>query len=553
MLRIDKKRAALGVALAASWASSGATAWAQISPGFANAVQQNLATQRQAAEAVDSGSATRRPSDEKAFAGRVEALFIAAQNYDGAGGLPSLRGCANDVRLWKTWFDSAYDENGAATILCDVDDADLAATATPSRENIADALDEKADKECDRLIVTFSGNGVYYGGETFFCPLDVKETSFADVDANDLGAVLRKGRENNLLALEDVLYVLRNAKAKEVVVVFDACRVGDGENDDFKREFTDLPLRRKNGDFYVLTSCSVGETAKETTVGGKTYGSFTRHFVEGLQGKADLAECCDGRVTLNEAYNYAQSKIRDKQSPEFFMAATQIQSFPTMTRVKFDGDDADLTEVDQWSDAVFLLRCGRELSRSNLTPEAQRVGEKALSAVLLNAPDNPTALELRGSVRRSLGDFEGALSDWERVGMKFQLYVKSKLPARGYVPEGADAPRYREDWNDVEFVNDKSEKTGAKAETFDRLTVAKFENGWAWITEKNNEPLGEQAGWVPVDMLTWDYSIAAFGVDASKGQPRRWLGRELIVPFPLPGPGPRPLPWPRPGEEFTPW
>lgn len=534
MTLTNKKRAALGVALAAGWALSGATVWAQISPGFANTVQQNLATQRQASNAATnaagSGTATQEPATKKAFAtaaekwrdGRVEALFVAAQDYGGR--LETLKGCANDAKQLKSWFESAYAEKGVLTVLGD-DEADLGAVATPSRANIMNALTEKAGKECDRLIVTFAGHGVNYDGKSFLCPSDVKGTSFDGAEGRS--AVLQKGLDNNLIAVEAVLDVLKNAKAKEVVVVFDACRNADGQNADFAREFTDMlanegaGFQRKNGGFFVLTSCSTGEKARETTVGGKTYGAFTYHFVEGLKGKADFAECCDGYVTLNEAYNYAQSKVRGFQSPELFMASTQMANLPTMTRVKLDdfvAGDASLEEVERWSDSKFLLRSGYELSRSNLTPKPLKVGEKALSYALACAPNNALAWELRGSARRALGDYEGAMNDWAQVGMKLQLYVKSTHPARGNVPEGADAPRSAEEWNSVELITDKSEKTGAKAETFDLLTVAKFKDGWAWIAEKNNEPLGAQAGWVPVDKLTWHYSIAANIVNASKAQ-----------------------------------
>ncbi|MBQ9127686.1 MAG: caspase family protein [Thermoguttaceae bacterium] len=439
--------------------------------------------------------------------------------------MEALKGCANDAKQLKSWFETAYAEKGALTVLSDGDAEALGASATPDRANIMNALTEKAGKECDRLIVTFAGHGVNWDGKSFLCPSDVKGTSFAGAEGRS--AVLKKGLDNNLIAVEDVLNVLKNATAKEVVVVFDACRDNDVENADFAREFTDMlanegaGFQRKNGGFFVLTSCSTGEKAKEITVGGKIYGAFTYYFVEGLKGKADFAECCDGYVTLNEAYNYAQSMVRDKQSPELFMASTQMANLPTMTRVDLDdfaASGASLAEVERWSDAEFLLRSGYALSRSNLTPKPLRVGEKALSAALTCAPNNALAWELRGSARRSLGDFEGALSDLEQVGRKLQLYVKSTHSARGNVPAGADAPRSAEEWNNVELINDQSEKTGAKAETFDLLTVSKFKDGWAWIAEKNNEPLGAQAGWVPVDKLTWHYSIAASVVNASKAQ-----------------------------------
>ena len=527
----NKKSAALAVALGFAWTLGGANAWAQISPGFANTVQQNLATQRQASNA-SGGNATQAPATKEAFPtaeekwrdGRVEALFVAAQNYDAASGCTPLKGCVNDAVKLKSWFENAYKDNGSLAILCDA--GELSQT-TPSRANIMSALNEKAAQECERLIVTFASHGVSYEGKSFLCPIDVKGTGFAGAEGRS--AVLQKGLDNNLIAVEEILTCLKDAKAKEVVVIFDACRDNNGEND-FAREFADMlanegaGFQRQNGGFFVLTSCSTGQKAHETVVDGKIYGAFTYHFVEGLKGNADFAECCDGYVTLNEAYNYAQSKVRDVQSPELFMASTQMANLPTMTRVSLDDfslGEADLEKVDQWSDAEFLLRSGYALSGSMLTPKGWRVGEKALTAAMTQTPNNALAWELRGSVRRSLGDFEGALSDLEQVGAKLQLYVKSKLPERGNVPAGADAPRSAQEWNNVKIVADNGEATGAELETFDLLTVEKFLDGWAWVTEKNNVPLDGAAGWVPVDMLTWHYSIAANVVNASKAQPRQ--------------------------------
>ncbi|MBR2005215.1 MAG: caspase family protein, partial [Thermoguttaceae bacterium] len=454
--------------------------------------------------------------------------------YDGAGGMKSLEGCANDALKLKAWFDAAYGEKGAATVLGD--DASLTATATPNRDNILNALKEKAAKECDRLIVTFAGHGVHYGGKSFFCPIDVKGAKFDEVDAENRGAVLDKGAENNLIAVETVLNELKNAKAKEVVVIFDACRSVDGSDEgSFMREFADLLQRgdkafqRENGGFFVLTSCSTGEKAKEITVGGKKYGAFTYYFVEGLGGRADFAESCDGYVTLNEAYNYAQRKVRDRQSPELFMATAQMANLPSMTRVTLDAfasGGLKAKEVDRMNDAEFLLRSGYALSKPSYPENVLRLGERALSVAAERAPNSDLTWELRGSVRRALGDFQGALNDLEQADMKLQVYVKSRRPANEKEKDPTDGirpPLYENEWRKVALVNDAGEKTGAEAETYDLLTVEKIlKNGdgveMFWITEKNNVPLGEQAGWASREDLVWDFSIAENIVHASKLQ-----------------------------------
>ncbi len=552
----NKKLTALAVALGCAWATSGSTVWAQISPGFQNTVRQNLETQRQAEDAArrqqgtaqtptaPSGPTPKKSAASKWRDGDVEALIVAAQNYDGAGGMKSLQGAANDALNLKAWFDAAYGEKGSATILGD--DASLAATATPSRDNILNALKEKAAKECDRLIVTFAGHGVHYGGKSFLCPIDVKGAKFDEVDADNRSAVLEKGAENNLIAVETVLNELKNAKAKEVVVIFDACRNVDGSDDgSFMREFSDLLQRgdeafqRENGGFFVLTSCSIGETAKEIVRDGKKYGAFTYYFVEGLGGRADFAESCDGYVTLNEAYNYAQRKVRDRQSPELFMATAQMANLPSMTRVTLDAftlDGRKAKEVDRMNDVEFLLRSGYVLSKPSLREPKLRLGERALSAAAERAPNSSLAWELRGSVRRTLGDFQGALSDLKQVDMKLQVYVKSKRLAnkeQGDPTDGIRRPRSVDEWRKVALINDKGEKTGAEAETYDLLTVEKIlKNGdgveMFWITEKNNVPLGEQAGWASREDLVWDFSIAGNTIHASKMQDIRSDARQIV-------------------------
>lgn len=85
------------------------------------------------------------------------------------------------------------------------------------------------------------------------------------------------------------------------------------------------------------------------------------------------------------------------------------------------------------------------------------------------------------------------------------------------------------------LINDKGEKTGAEVKTYDLLTVEKILKNadgveMFWITEKNDVPLGEQAGWVSREELVWDFSIAGEIVHKSKMQEIRqinglWSGR----------------------------
>ena len=445
----------------------------------------------------------------------------------------------------KDWFDNATSKKGNATLLSDASES----SQKPTRANILAALKEKAGKECGRLIVTFAGHGVYYGGRSFFCPIDVKGLDFDAVAEESRAAVVAKGQECNLIAVEEALNILKGAKAKEVVVIFDACRNGDDGKDNFVREFQEMlapksadaqatdAFQRTNGGFFVLTSCATGEEALEMTVGDKTHGAFTYYLVDGLKGKADVAGCCDGYVALNEAYNYAQCRVGEyavkrgkRQSPELMMATEQMKNLPTMSRVSLEelfGGASDLAEVDQWSDEKFLLRAGWALSGSKKQEETLRLGEKTLNCVLEFAPNNKMALELRGSVRRTLGDWQGAINDWERVGAKMQVYVKSTRNETGW-PDGACYPEKPEHWRERALLPAPGENETDEAETvrtYDLLTITEIRDGWAYVTEKNNAPLAkEKAGWIKTDDLVWDFNIAKNIVNASKLQGTRHSG-----------------------------
>lgn len=532
--------ATAALALGVAWTSNGAAAQWNYTTDVA---QPAIATQNQARNAAARTQAAPTATNvaSAAYAGGNEALFVAVQDYET---MTPLNGSGNDARLLKDWFDGETEKKGNATLLSD----DEASSPKPTRENILAALREKAGKECDRLIVTFAGHGVRYGGRSFFCPLDVKGIDF-DVDAENRGAVLAEGQENNLIAVEETLKILKDAKAKVVVVIFDACRNGDEENfvSEFREMITDKnAFSRPNGGFFVLTSCSTGEEAMEMTIDGKTHGAFTYYFVEGLKGKADFAGFCDGYVALNEAYNYAQGRVGEyaarrgrTQYPELMMATEQLKNIPTMSRVAVDnlfGDASDLAEVDQWSDEKFLLRAGWALSNSRTPKNALRLGEKSLSRVLDSAPNNRLALELRGSVRRTLGDWQGALKDWERVDAKMQVYVKSNRPElvseTGVWPDGVHYPSVDQEWRTLELKKTPGgEATGETAETYDLLTITEIKNGWVCVTEKNNAPL-QTVGWVKADDLTWHFAIAKNIVNASRFYGKRHMnaGESMIAP-----------------------
>ena len=337
----------------------------------------------------------------------------------------------------------------------------------------------------------------------------------------------------NMIAVSDVLTILKNAKANEVILWLDACRGGSVENS-FMREFADLLKNAEEsfkktdgGAFYVLTSCSLGEEALEVTKNREARGAFGYHFVEGLGGAADYAGCCDGAVTLVEAYNYAYSKVVDEarregagatQTPELFMANVGLRKLPTLARVALA--DLATTDVDAWQDQAYLLYVGRVLADTKWQRGVNEVGLQTLNCVLDGAPNNSLALALRGSVRRKLGDYVGSLDDWEKIGQKFQLYVKSRRDDDPAKPPRNDAEKLT-----LRLLDDAGGRaSGASVSSTDLLTVAQIKTDaqgarWGYVVEKNNVALEENAGWIALESTVWDWRLAARAITATTLQP----------------------------------
>lgn len=556
---------AAAVALALTGASLGETpSWAQFPSYYSGAVRPQLDLQRQAENAArrsNAGAATsasgktnapkqtnaQDPASGEAERLSLEAAIIAVGRYAPESGFLPLPGCSNDARALKGWLDANFDEAFRQTdayrrkvaVLSDAEDI---ATGAPTRENILTLLRQKASVPCGRLFVSFAGHGVGASGKSFLCPADTRafdaENFEADVaeaiEANGRSGAVEAANANNLIAVSEVLEILKGAKAKEVILLLDACR--DGGENSFMREFAELLRnadesfkKRDGGAFYVLTSCSLGEKALETARDGEMRGAFGYRFVEGLAGPADYVGCCDGAVTLVEAYNYAYSKVAEDarregsgtQTPELFMANVGLRKAPTLARVSLE-EDLATANVDAWRDQAYLLYVGRVLSDVKWTKNVNAIAERSLDAVLESAPNNSLALSLRGVVRRKLGDYVGSLDDWNKVGQKFQLYVKSRRSDDPAKPPRDDSERLT-----VRLAEEAAGvETRAVVTSTDLLTVAEIATDakgvrWGRVVEKNSVALGENAGWLRLDATVWDWRLASRAITATDMQPTR--------------------------------
>ncbi len=547
--RWKRGAAALAVALGA------APCWAQVPGYYSGAVQPQLANQRQAIEAArqttngTNANARSGASDNSGEAETVslEALLVAVERYE-SGEFAPLSGCVNDLRALQGWFDANFSEEYRQTDAYRRKVATLTeeenAVATPNRENILNVLRQKANLSCDRLFVSFAGHGVAVDGKSYFCAVDAlnparfastEEAEESGDDGNARNAATEAGNASalNLVAVSEILEILKGAKAKEVILLLDACRSGDDENA-FMREFADLLKnadqnfkKTDGGAFYVLTSCSLGEKAREIVKNREWRGAFAYYFIEGLGGPADYVGCCDGAVTLVEAYNYAYAKTAEEarsegtgatQTPELFMANVGTATAPTLARAKLD--DLTAVDVDAWRDYTYLLYVGRVLSDVKWTFGVNEVGVEALDCVLEGAPNNSLALALRGGVRRKFGDYVGAIDDWNKIGQKFQLYVKSRRSDNPAKP-----PRNNAEKQTLRLADGAGGRaSGISVASIDLLTVAEIKTDargarWGFVVEKNNVALGENAGWIPLEATVWDWRLASRAITATELQP----------------------------------
>lgn len=474
---------------------------------FSGSVRPALENQRLAEQSSRRGVQLARKQKARA---QVEALLVSINDYRGAAGLTSLQGCNNDIRMMKEWLE----KDGVSPEAIEVfsDDSKLS-NQLPELELLQQALKQKAKSNCERLIVVFACHGISAGGKSFICPLNVTSTDFENLDDRDEKSILKEGTQKNLLAVSSILSILKKSQAKEVLLILDACR-NSSEEESFMREFVtllnenDQNFRKTDGgSFVVLTGCSSGQSALEIYAkDGTAHGAFLYYFIDGLSGRADYAACYDGTVSLVEAYNYAYSRVSDEaqrrnrsQTPEIFMSSSN----GNMTLASYSAPPA----MDNETDIQFLMRIGIILADNRWKAKDNAVAVQALDCVLANVPNNALAYALRGSVRRKLGEYEGALADLEQIGEKFQLFVKCDEGSPLTLQKSKDD-------------KEGQRQDGTKVENNALVTIAAMDGDYFLVSEVNNEAIGDHSEWIHRDNVTWsrvqaNETITATGMQQS--------------------------------------
>lgn len=101
--------------------------------------------------------------------------------------------------------------------------------------------------------------------------------------------------------------ILRNCKAKRKIMVLDACHAGASGDSNYMGVVGDMLNNQKNTGICLISASKASEYSLEYD--DKGMGYFTYFFIEGLRGMGDVAGNQDNLVTLQEAFEYAETMV----------------------------------------------------------------------------------------------------------------------------------------------------------------------------------------------------------------------------------------------------
>ncbi|MFJ8729226.1 caspase family protein [Streptomyces bauhiniae] len=197
---------------------------------------------------------------------------------------------------------------------------------------VTSALEAAAQRDCDLLLVYFTGHGVHLDGRDYLVP--------AGARAPEPGGHWTDGQRESLLRL-DVSRYLTGCRAESVVFVVDACRDDQPEEDGagFGAATVHAPSRR----LALLVGCAKGQRCH--------YGPEGSHFTRAL---AEALDPLTPERTVEAVFHRAQARTTalahrhggHQQTPVVSPAPHDegLSGFPELC----DGTDIPL----RWSEAV---------------------------------------------------------------------------------------------------------------------------------------------------------------------------------------------------------
>lgn len=209
---------------------------------------------------------------------KIYAVVVGVDKYDGS--VSNLSSAVTDAERMYRFLKA--DKQNKVVLLTD---------KKATKQNILYAMEKtfaKADEE-DMIMFYFSG----HGDKGMFCPTNVKF-----------------GRMG--LLHTEVRNAFKASKATNKLCVADACYSGSIVNKSKLNSYPTSVVDSSKENVVIFMSSRDDELSLESYL--TNGGVFTRFFVKGMQGAADLNK--DSGVSLHELYTYVRKHVRqgtDKQ------------------------------------------------------------------------------------------------------------------------------------------------------------------------------------------------------------------------------------------------
>jgi|GEM_PF-5701062 len=220
------------------------------------------------------------------------AILIGVNKYEDEMGIGSLKYCSEDMKLLDQVITGPAGGFHPDNVLLMIDSS-TEPNHRPTYENLVTMIPRwlrDAEPE-DDLMIAFSGHGMTENGEAYLLPSSAKR-----------GNLRLTG-----IPLAQIKEWMDACKAERKILILDCCHAGAGKAPaSMSPEFQEA-LEKAQG-FVKLASCAPNQKSNEDAELAGGHGVFTWFLANGMSGKADANG--DGRVDVDEAYNYACAQTR---------------------------------------------------------------------------------------------------------------------------------------------------------------------------------------------------------------------------------------------------
>jgi hypothetical protein len=246
----------------------------------------------------DSNALNHRPRHERQISrglGPLHVLAVGINDYPAKAGFSKLHKCVNDAEQVATAFGEVHQLNAASVQLM----TSKTTNTPPHRGVILDRLHDLANEaeENDRILFYFSGHGHRLTGvdDHFLVPQDVYSAEKAEA----------------LLSMKEVMGILDGSRAKQKLVLLDACLSGPGllgtklNAAGFSAKFFAEYLEKTKG-IVILSSSTADEASYEHSPNPKL-SLFTHFVVLALRGDPKALE--QQILTVPTLYDFVSTAV----------------------------------------------------------------------------------------------------------------------------------------------------------------------------------------------------------------------------------------------------